>query len=161
MARRQEQEEARTDVTEVAPNVLRMELPIRMPGLGHVNCYAIVDGEGAAVVDPGMPGPGAWRALQARLKQVGLAPRHVHTVIVTHSHPDHFGGAARFAKESGSVVVAHHSFSVGAVQPAAALPEVSVDDLEVHRDGLQSVEEPVESPQEGEQEERARAQLRS
>jgi glyoxylase-like metal-dependent hydrolase (beta-lactamase superfamily II) len=102
MARRQEQEEARTEVTEVAPNVLRMQLPIRMPGLGHVNMYALIDAEGATVVDPGLPGPGTWKAIQHRLKQADLVVGDVHTVVVTHSHPDHFGGAARFAKESAS-----------------------------------------------------------
>ena len=98
MARRQEQEPARDTITEVGKGVLRMELPIRLPGLGHVNCYAILDGDGAAIVDPGLPGPGTWRVLQERLRQAGLEPRHVHSVIVTHSHPDHFGGAARFAR---------------------------------------------------------------
>ena len=34
MAHRQEQESAATEVVEVAPGVLRMQLPIRMPGLG-------------------------------------------------------------------------------------------------------------------------------
>ena len=43
MAHRQEQEVAGTEVTEVAPNILRMQLPIRMPGLGHVNMYALLD----------------------------------------------------------------------------------------------------------------------
>jgi glyoxylase-like metal-dependent hydrolase (beta-lactamase superfamily II) len=128
VARRQEQETARSEVTEVAEGVLRMELPIRMPGLGHVNCYAILDANGAAVVDPGLPGPSTWRAMQDRLKQAGLAPRNIHTVIVTHSHPDHFGGAGRFAKEYGAKVVAHHSFGFGVLTPTAA-PEVSVDDL--------------------------------
>jgi glyoxylase-like metal-dependent hydrolase (beta-lactamase superfamily II) len=130
LARRQEQEDARSEVSEVAPGVLRMELPIRMPGLGHVNSYAIVDREGAAVVDPGMPGPGTWKALQDRLKQAGLTPKHVHTVIITHSHPDHFGCAMRFAKESGAKIVAHHKFSFG--PPQAAEPEVSADDLAAH-----------------------------
>ena len=60
MARKQEQEDAREEVTEVAPGVLRMELPIRMPGLGHVNCYALVDGDGVALVDPGLPGPATF-----------------------------------------------------------------------------------------------------
>ena len=129
VARRQEQEAARPEVVEVAPNVLRMQLPIRMPGLGHVNCYAILDARGAAIVDPGLPGPGTWRALQDRLRQAGLEIRHVHTVIVTHSHPDHFGGAARFAKEAGATVVAHRSFSFGPPVAARALPEVSVEDL--------------------------------
>ncbi len=130
MARRQEQESARDQITELAPNILRMELPIRMPGLGHVNCYAVLDRQGATVIDPGLPGPGTWRVLQDRLRQAGLAVRHVHTVIVTHSHPDHFGGAARFAKEAGAEVVAHHSFRFG--PPIAATPpsEVSVEDLD-------------------------------
>jgi len=131
LARRQEQEGARDAVSEVAPDVLRMELPIRMPGLGHVNCYAILDERGAAVVDPGLPGPGTWKAIQDRLGQAGLAPRHVHTVIVTHSHPDHFGCAMRFARESGAKIVAHHKFSFG--PPQAVVPEVSADDLAAHR----------------------------
>jgi glyoxylase-like metal-dependent hydrolase (beta-lactamase superfamily II) len=135
MARRQEQEAAQPEVAEVAPNVLRMQLPIRMPGLGHVNCYAILDQKGAAVVDPGLPGPGTWRAIQDRLRQADLEVRHVHTVIVTHSHPDHFGGAARFAKEAGSAVVAHRSFSFGPPVGARALPEVSVEDLSAPRAG--------------------------
>ena len=91
MARRQEQEPARSEVVEVAPGVLRMELPLALPGLGHVNCYALLDRRGAAVVDPGLPGPGTWRAIQDRLRRAGLATRHVHSVIVTHSHPDHVG----------------------------------------------------------------------
>jgi len=125
---RQEQESAQREITEVAPNVLRMQLPIRMPGLGHVNMYALLDERGAAVVDPGLPGPDTWRAIQNRLKQAGLATRHVHTVIVTHSHPDHFGGAARFAREANAEVVAHRSFRFGVLESNEDA-EVSVEDL--------------------------------
>ncbi|HXX46942.1 MAG TPA: MBL fold metallo-hydrolase [Myxococcota bacterium] len=127
MAKRQEQEEARSEVTEVAPGVLRMQLPIQMPGLGHVNCYALVDGEGAALVDPGLPGTASWRALQDRLKQAGIRLKHVHTVVVTHSHPDHFGGASRFVRESGARVIGHRNFRFGL--PAATTPEVSAEHL--------------------------------
>jgi glyoxylase-like metal-dependent hydrolase (beta-lactamase superfamily II) len=132
MAQRQEQEDARTDVTEVAPNILRMQLPISMPGLGHVNCYALIDDEGAALVDPGLPGSSTWKALQDRLKQAGLRAKHVHTIVVTHSHPDHFGGAVRFVRESGAKVVAHRNFRFGLPQ---SKPEVSVEDLEAQRAG--------------------------
>jgi glyoxylase-like metal-dependent hydrolase (beta-lactamase superfamily II) len=119
-------------VSEVAPGILRMQLPIRMPGLGHVNCYAVLDREGAAVIDPGLPGPSTWRALQDRLRQAGLQPRHVHTVFVTHSHPDHFGCAARFARESGAQVVAHHAFCFGPPPAAGPHSEVSASDLTAH-----------------------------
>ncbi|HEX4867247.1 MAG TPA: MBL fold metallo-hydrolase [Acidimicrobiales bacterium] len=110
-ARRQEQEQATTEVTEVAPNVLRTQLPISLPGLGHVNCYLLQDERGVAVVDPGLPGPQSWRALVDRLKRAGYKPADVHTVVVTHSHPDHFGGAGRLRDRYGAEVVTHRSFS--------------------------------------------------
>jgi glyoxylase-like metal-dependent hydrolase (beta-lactamase superfamily II) len=140
--RKQEQEEARTEVTEVFPNVLRMELPISMPGLGHVNCYALLDDEGAAVVDPGLPGPDTQKALRHRLAQAGLRETDVHTVVITHSHPDHFGCARWLAKAGGARIIAYQSFGWGI--GAAPTPnhehehghEVSVDDLQAHRDAL-------------------------
>ena len=131
--RRQEQEDARSEITEIAPNVLRMELPISMPGLGHVNMYALIDDEGAAVVDPGLPTKDSWNAVLDRLKQAGLAAKDVHTVLVTHSHPDHFGGANRFAKESAAEVIAHRSFKFG-VMEASDEADVSVDDLSASED---------------------------
>ena len=151
MAKRQEQESARPIVTEVARDVLRMELPIRMPGLGHVNCYVITDDDGAAIVDPGLPGPGTWRAIQDRLKRADLEVRHIHTVIVTHSHPDHFGCAARFVKETGARVIAHRSFRFGPAPPGHEAPEVSVDDLSAQRDA--DFEESEDGPLDAESEE--------
>jgi len=108
--KRQEQEPAGTEVTEMAPGILRSQLPISLPGLGHVNCYFLEDERGVAIVDPGLPGPQSWRALVDRLKRAGYKPRNVHTVIVTHSHPDHFGGAGRMRDAYGAEVISHRSF---------------------------------------------------
>ena len=66
---RQEAEPATTEVDEVAPGILRMQLPLRMPGLGHVNCYAMEDERGWTIVDPGMPGRQPWSDLLGRLDQ--------------------------------------------------------------------------------------------
>ena len=148
MAKRQEQEPAREAVREVAPDVLRMELPIRLPGLGHVNCYAILDQEGAAVVDPGLPGSATWKVIVQRLGQAGLQPKDVHSVIVTHSHPDHFGGANRFAREVGARIIGHHRFQFGPFSSFQE-PEVSVDDLaahHVHAHGLPEEESETLAP---------------
>jgi glyoxylase-like metal-dependent hydrolase (beta-lactamase superfamily II) len=108
--RKQEQEPASPDITEVAPGILRLQLPIHLPGLGHVNCYALEDERGFALVDPGMPGPRAWKELQAALQRAGIPLRRVHTAIVTHSHPDHFGGAGKLRREAGAQIVAHKAF---------------------------------------------------
>jgi glyoxylase-like metal-dependent hydrolase (beta-lactamase superfamily II) len=131
MSMRQEQQDARREVTEVAPGIARLELPIRMPGLGHVNCYALLDDEGVAIVDPGLPGNATWRALQDRLKQLDLEPRHVHTVVITHSHPDHFGCANRFQRESGAKIIAHCHFAEDWGHSHGH--EVSTDDMEAQR----------------------------
>src|SRR2546423_1845070 len=112
MPTKQEQERAREEISEVAPGVLRLQLPISMPGLGHVNCYALTDKRGAALVDPGLPGPSSWKALRKRLSDAGLSPKAVHTVVVTHSHPEHFGSAGRLAKEAGADLVTHESFEL-------------------------------------------------
>jgi len=107
---KQEQEPASEEVTELAPGVIRMQLPIWMPGLGHVNMYGLVDDRGLTLVDPGLPGPQSWRALKQRLKTAGYSLKNVHTVLVTHSHPDHFGGAMRLQHEAGAEIVAHDTF---------------------------------------------------
>lgn len=110
MAQRQEKEEATEEITEVAPGVLRLQLPIDFTGLGHVNCYALEDERGFALVDPGMPGPTSWQALLGRLALAEIPLARVHTVVVTHSHPDHFGAAGMIAQETGAEIVAHERF---------------------------------------------------
>lgn len=109
---RQEQEEATTEITEVAPGVLRSQLPIRLPGLGHVNCYIIEDERGIAVVDPGLPGDDSWDALKVRLKLAGYKLDDVHTAVVTHSHFDHFGGAPRLREEVQADILTHDTFRI-------------------------------------------------
>ena len=91
--KKQEQEDASEEITEVATGVLRAQLPINLPGLGHVNCYILEDERGITVIDPGLPGNDSWDALTLRLKSAGYKPENIHTVIVTHSYFDHFGGA--------------------------------------------------------------------
>ncbi len=132
---KQEQEPASPEVTEVAPGVLRMQLPISMPGLGHVNCYALVDADGAALVDPGLPGEESWAALVDRLEQAGIPLRRVHTTVVTHSHPDHYGGSHQLRSETGAELLAHAAFTSS---PAAddANADIDLELLELDAEAL-------------------------
>ena len=107
---KQEQLPATDGVIEVAPGILRLQLPIAMPGLGHVNCYILEDERGIAVVDPGLPGPASWKELSDRLDAAGVPLRAIHTVVVTHSHPDHYGGARFLREETGADLLTHRTF---------------------------------------------------
>ena len=133
--RKQEQEPASTEVTEVAPGVLRLQLPVSMPGLGHVNCYALVDGNGAVLVDPGLPGQESWSALMDRLRQADIPLSRVHTTVVTHSHPDHYGGSHQLREETGAELLAHSDF---VSSPAAddANADIDLDMLELDTEAL-------------------------
>ncbi len=80
---------------EVAHGILRIMLPIELPGLGHVNCYAIEDSNGVALIDPGLADGVSHNVLSERLNSVGLDILDVHTAVTTHGHFDHYGGVVR------------------------------------------------------------------
>jgi len=139
---KQERLDARDEVDEVAPGVLRAQLPIMLPGLGHVNCYVLEDDRGVTLVDPGLPDPASHTALIDRLASVGIPAGRIHTVLVTHSHPDHFGGAGRLKVEHHCDVVAHESFATPFdPQPADAdLAELPVATDGPHLEGADDLE---------------------
>lgn len=114
----------------MAPGILRIQLPISFPGLGHVNCYAMEDSRGFTLVDPGLPGIKTWRQLKKRLASVDIPIGRVHTVVVTHSHPDHFGQVGRFKKANNAEIVTHRSFRTFLDPEAEADDEEAVTVLE-------------------------------
>ncbi len=118
---------ASEEIVEVAPNVLRAQLPIDLTGLGHVNCYILEDERGCAIVDPGMPGPKTFKVLGERLTDAGYPMRRVHTVIVTHSHPDHYGGAGWVRRASGAEIVTHERFRM--MWDPSEPPDLDVEDV--------------------------------
>ena len=129
---RQEAEPATDEIDEVAPGILRMQLPLRMPGLGHVNCYILEDSRGVAIVDPGLPGRRPFTELTARLARAGVPLKRVHTVVVTHSHPDHFGGAGRVRSATGAEIVTHERFRM--IWDRNEPPDLDVEDVADERD---------------------------
>lgn len=89
---------------QVAEGIYQVQLPLPFP-LKIVNCYALRDGEGWAIVDTGIhypPGEAAWRAAFGKL---GLDPAAITRIILTHAHPDHFGMAGWLAALSGAPVL--------------------------------------------------------
>ena len=69
---REERQPPREGIEQMAPGVLRLQLPIALPGLGHVNCYVMEDSRGITLVDPGLPGPKTSKELQRALKAGGF-----------------------------------------------------------------------------------------
>ncbi len=76
-------------VTEVAPGILWLRLPLPM-ALDHVNIYALDDGPGWTIIDAGLSSRRS-KAIWEGVLAGPLQGKPVTRVILTHHHPDHVG----------------------------------------------------------------------
>src|SRR3954468_758049 len=68
--------------------------------------HVLVDGDGAVLVDTGLPRIDLPRIHQ-RLEKLGVGPRDVRAILLTHGHLDHAGNAAQLHAWSGAPIYAH------------------------------------------------------
>ena len=86
----------RAALTEIAPNIFLIPVPLPRNPLKAVNCYLIRGGERDLLVDTGMNRPECREALYAGLADLSVElPRT--DLFVTHLHADHSGLAAELA----------------------------------------------------------------
>lgn len=92
---------SRAAAVQLAPNAWRIPL------VGDfINGFMIRDDDGqVTLIDFGVKKSGP--KVLAALAQIGAGPRDVTRLMLTHSHPDHVGGAAHVARETGSGVDCH------------------------------------------------------
>ncbi|GAA3340475.1 MBL fold metallo-hydrolase [Amorphoplanes nipponensis] len=98
--------------------------------IGYVNVHLVVTDDGIVLVDTGLPRRSAkiGQALHGLRRAIG----DVHTVLLTHYHPDHTGGLAEVRRRSGARVVAHAAdvpYVTGAERPVTRHPVVKVVSL--------------------------------
>ncbi|ARX81477.1 metallo-beta-lactamase [Streptomyces alboflavus] len=87
------------EIIELRPRLHLFRFPVGQ-------AYLWRDDEELTLVDAGPPGGGA--ALADAITGLGLRPRDVRRVVLTHFHGDHAGGAGEFAELTGATVYAHH-----------------------------------------------------
>lgn len=80
-------------------------LPFEAPP--WVNTYVIESGDGLILIDCGTDWEPGRTALSDGFKALGLEESAVHTLVVSHLHPDHVGMSARLVRELGCRFVMH------------------------------------------------------
>ena len=82
------------------------------------NIYALPDESGFALLDLGCGGASGPDFLMNGLKHWGLDLGALHTVVLTHAHPDHMGALANVLERSGSRVLIHEQDKPQLMDPA-------------------------------------------
>ncbi len=65
----------------------------------------LVDKDGAVLIDTGFPGD--FSRIRKAMAHVGVGPRDVRAILLTHGHIDHAGSAAELKAWTGAPVYAH------------------------------------------------------
>ncbi len=105
MAKSVEQRNDLSKVSEILPGVFRIRIPLPV-GPPVVNVY-LLEGKPLTLIDTGPILDGVEAALDASFEEIGHPASSLERIIVTHSHPDHRGLAARLHRESGAQVMCH------------------------------------------------------
>lgn len=88
-------------------SVIPLPLPFSSPR--WVNCYLIEAADGPVLIDCGVDWDQGHDRLMHGLDELGVEPGSIHTLVVSHLHPDHVGMAPRLTDEWGWRLLMHQS----------------------------------------------------
>jgi hydroxyacylglutathione hydrolase len=94
----------------ISDSVYSVKIPFRIPAGAErsiersVNAF-LVAGKEACLIDAGVAGSAP--SLLAMVRDAGRDPSEVSPLVLTHSHPDHIGGALAIQKATGCIIAAH------------------------------------------------------
>src|SRR2546426_12514247 len=78
-------------LSQIAAGVWELRLPIPWEE-GHVNCFLLSDGDAVDMFDCGMSSEESLAMVWQAVARVGGPGARVRRLVVTHIHPDHYGG---------------------------------------------------------------------
>lgn len=81
-------------LTKISHDLSRIELPTPF-GVGPVNVYIIKKADRVLLIDAGVNTDQAWAVLISGLRSLGLSPKDINMIFLTHHHPDHTGLVSR------------------------------------------------------------------
>ncbi len=85
---------------EIVPGLHQVKTPMPRPELPYVFAYLFEGEDGVTLFDSGFGTPEATAALTEGLAARGHRPSDIQRLIISHSHPDHYGMAAWVKEQS-------------------------------------------------------------
>lgn len=94
------------ELTELASGVFELRLPIPWED-GRVNCFLFPGGRRVDLIDCGMNGQDSLSLIRAAVREVAGPKARLGHLVVTHIHPDHYGGAGELTERDGALLFLH------------------------------------------------------
>jgi glyoxylase-like metal-dependent hydrolase (beta-lactamase superfamily II) len=94
------------ELTQVGAGVWQLPLPIPWEN-GWVNCFLLPDGELVDLIDCGMSAEESFALVHAAVAELAGPRARIRRLLVTHIHPDHYGGAGEITEHDGAELLMH------------------------------------------------------
>lgn len=86
----------------ITDDIYQVQLPLPF-ALRSVNCYLIAGAAGWTIVDTGLNTSAAREVWQTVWHELKISPQDIHQIVLTHTHPDHYGLAGWLQQQAGHV----------------------------------------------------------
>jgi glyoxylase-like metal-dependent hydrolase (beta-lactamase superfamily II) len=96
-------------VERLRPGLWSIPVPLPNVVLRYVLVYLLELPDGAAIIDTGWDTAEAWAALTDGIAQTGHDVADIKSILVTHTHPDHYGLGAKVREASGAWIGMHEA----------------------------------------------------
>lgn len=97
------------DIADLGHGIGLIPLPLPFDSPAWVNAYVITTSSGTTLIDCGVDWePGLTRLLDG-FAVLEVEPSSIHTLIVSHLHPDHVGMSQRVIEQTGATLTMHRS----------------------------------------------------
>lgn len=99
-------EQSDPQLTEVYRGVFELRLPISWED-GQVNCFLLPRDGTVDMIDCGMASEASFALIRAAVREIAGPAGRLGRLVVTHIHPDHYGGAGHMTEDEGAELYLH------------------------------------------------------
>ena len=102
------------------------------------NVYVITDSKGFSMIDLGCGGATCLQRIEEGLSQLDLSIKNLHTVVLSHAHPDHIGAGGWLLKEFSPKILIHSHDYEQAKDPNRLIKTFDIElAKKIYGDGLE------------------------
>lgn len=113
-------------ISEVAPGIFRIVVPLPFAEVRSMNAYVIVDGSRNLIVDPGMAHSACYEVMEQAIGDLRLDLGRTD-FFITHHHLDHFSAVSRFLSATSCIYISKPEADfIGQIASGEAESEIAV-----------------------------------